>query len=534
MDQASTPPAEPGFGPRREPPRRVSRRSTIIVVVAIALAALFAWWLGKNAQSHAAGQNRRRPATTVALAVAQRGDVPITVDALGTVTPLATSTVRALVSGDLQRVSFKEGDIVRAGQVLAQVDPRPYQLALQQAQGQLARDQAQLENARLTLGRYRTLLAQDSIARQDVDTQAATVKQLAGTIATDQAAVGTARLNLTYTRLVAPVTGRIGLRKVDVGNYVSAGDANGVAVITVVAPIDVAFSVPQDLVDSITARQRTGEPIPVTALDRTRANTLAQGAFLTLDNQVDVTTGTVKAKARFANQGGELFPNQFVNVRILLNTLGNAIVLPAAAVRHGSKGDFVFVVDAEKTAHVRVVRLGPAHGETMSIVSGLNVGEKVVTEGGDRLEDGGRVMLPGDRPQGGWNRGAKKGGGLFGWLFGKKDQAAQGGGQQASASGSGSGGQGGGYGGSGQGGSGRTQRMIQALGLDAQQKAKADAIFAQARQQAGDDPDARRQAMRQAMGQLDAILRPDQKQKLAEMRARMSSGGNGGGGGSGG
>lgn len=522
MDEPSTP-SGPAFDRPPGARRRVSRRSAVIVIAAIVLAGLLAWQLGKNAQSHAAGNRRGRPATTVALAVAQRGDVPITLDALGTVTPLSTATVRSLVAGDLQRVAFQEGQIVRAGQLLAQVDPRPYQLALQQAQGQLLRDQAQLQNARLTLTRYRTLLAQDSIARQDVDTQAATVKQLEGVIATDQAAVGTARLNLSNTRITAPVTGRIGLRKVDVGNYVSAGDATGVAVITVVAPIDVAFSVPQDMVDAITTRHATGEPIPVTALDRTRSGALGQGVFLTLDNQVDITTGTVRAKARFANQNGQLFPNQFVNVRILLNTLGNAIVLPAAAVRHGPKGDFVYVVDAGKTAHMRMVRLGPSQGETMSVISGLNVGEKVVTEGGDRLEDGGRVMLPGDRPQGRWGRGgqgAKKGGGLFGWLFGKKDAASQ---QAGSENGQG-GGQAGGRGGD------RTARLVQELGLDAQQKAKADAIFAAARQQAGDDPDARRQAMRQAMGQLEPILRPDQKQKLAQIRARMAGGGGRSGG----
>jgi multidrug efflux system membrane fusion protein len=519
--------------PARREKRRISKRSTTIVLAAIALAALFAWWLGKNAQSHAAGQNRRRPSTTVSMAVAKRGDVPVYIEALGTVTPVSTATVRALVAGNLQQVNFQEGQMVRAGQVLVQIDPRPYQLALQQAQGQLLRDQAQLQNAQLTLTRYRTLLAQDSIARQDVDTQAATVKQLQGTVATDQAAVGSARLNLNYTRITAPVSGRIGLRKVDVGNYVSAGDATGVAVITVVSPIDVVFSLPEVQVGPVTARQRTGEPIPVTALDRTRTTALGQGNFLTLDNQVDITTGTVKAKARFANADGGLFPNQFVNIRVLISSVQNALVLPAAAVRHGPKGDFVYVVDDQRTAHMRMVKLGPSQGETLSVVSGLNEGEKVVTEGGDRLQDGGKVTLPGQRPAGGFGqRGQKKGGGLFGWLFGGGKKAADG--EQASAAG-----------GAGSGAAGASQRMArleQELNLDAGQKAKAEAIFAQVRKQAmaeaGDDPDARRAAMRKsnatAFAQLEPILRPDQKAKLAQVRERMSQGGGNRGGGGGG
>jgi multidrug efflux system membrane fusion protein len=529
MDHDTNPPVGPGAEPRPSARKRPSRRSTVIVVVAVALAALFAWWLGKNAQTHAAGARRGRPTTTVALAIAKRGDVPVTMDALGTVTPLSTATVRSLVTGNLQRVNFQEGQTVRAGQVLAEIDPRPYQLALQQAQGALLRDQAQLQNAELTLQRYRTLLTQDSIARQDVDTQAAAVKQLQGTVATDKAAVGSAQLNLTYTRITAPVSGRIGLRKVDVGNYVSAGDTNGVAVITVVSPMDVAFALPEVAIDSVAARQRTGQPIPVTALDRTRTTTIGQGLFLTMDNQVDVTTGTVKAKARFANANFALFPNQFVNVRILLSTLDNALVLPSAAIRHGPKGDFVYVVADDRTAHTRIVKTGPSQGEVVSVISGLKEGEKVVTEGGDRLQEGGKVSLPGDAPRGGYGRG-KKGGGLFGWLFGGGKQAGEGAGgsQGADQGGQQSGGRRGGE---------RMAALVKDLDLDAQQKAKADAIFAAARQKAmagaGDDPDARRAAMRSAYAdafkQLDPILRPDQKAKLASARAKMAAGRGAGG-----
>jgi multidrug efflux system membrane fusion protein len=333
------------------------------------------------------------------------------------VTPAATVTVRPQVSGVLTRIAFREGQMVRKGDVLVEIDPRPFQLALEQAQGNLARDQAQLENAKLTLGRYRTLLAQDSIARQDVDTQAATARQFEGVVATDRAAVGQARLNLEYARITAPVAGRVGLRQVDLGNYVAVGDTTGVAVITEVAPIDVQFTVPEDAVPRIQARVAKSPAPSVTALDRTRSMTLGEGVFLTLDNLVDPTTGTVKAKARFANPKGALFPNQFVNVRLLLDTLRGAVVVPASAVRHGPQGDFVFVVKADSTASQRKIVTGPAAADLVSITSGLAEGEKVVTEGGDRVVDGGRVQLPGahKRPPGGANGKWRGGEASSGW-----------------------------------------------------------------------------------------------------------------------
>jgi multidrug efflux system membrane fusion protein len=390
------------------PPRRPHSRRWISVLALLALAGLvaLAWWLTQRAPAvpPAGGRpgGRGATATTVGVATARKADVPVTVEALGTVTPAATVTVRPQVSGVLQQVLFKEGQLVRKGQLLATIDPRQFEMALMQASGQRQRDEAQLENARLTLQRYQTLLQQDSIARQDVDTQAALVRQLEGTATTNRANEGTARLNLGYSRIVAPIAGRVGLRVVDSGNVVGAGDANGIAVITQTAPVDVEFSLPQDRVPELQARMASGAVLPVTALDRTRITVLGSGRFSTLDNQVDTQTGTVRAKARFANAQEVLFPNQFVNVRLLLQTVEGAVVVPVAALRNSSNGEFVYVLDeAARTVARRPVKRGPATDEMVVIKEGLQAGEKVITEGADRLKDGARVTLPGDAPASG-------------------------------------------------------------------------------------------------------------------------------------
>jgi multidrug efflux system membrane fusion protein len=385
----------------------------------LALAGLvaLAWWLTHRepAAPEAGGRpgGRGAAATTVGVAIARQADVPITVEALGTVTPAATVTVRPQVSGVLQQVLFKEGQLVGKGQLLATIDPRQFEMAVLQATGQRQRDEAQLDNARLTLQRYQTLLQQDSIARQDVDTQAALVRQLEGAATINRANEGTARLNLGYSRIVAPIAGRVGLRVVDIGNVVSAGDAGGIAVITQTAPIDVEFSLPQDRVPELQARMASGAVLPVTALDRTRSSVLGSGRFSTLDNQIDTQTGTVRAKARFANAKEALFPNQFVNVRLLLQTVQGAVVVPVAALRNSSKGEFVYVLDeAARTVATRPVQRGPATDEMVVIAQGLQAGEKVITEGADRLKDGARVTLAGDAPAsgpGGGRRGAKAG-----------------------------------------------------------------------------------------------------------------------------
>ncbi|MBW8831770.1 MAG: MdtA/MuxA family multidrug efflux RND transporter periplasmic adaptor subunit [Burkholderiales bacterium] len=400
------------------PTRRHRWLGSVIAILALAALAGFAWYLthptaaadgasgasaaGRGGPGGGGGRGGRGgPVTTVGVASAELADIPIWLDALGTVTPSATVTVRPQVSGVMKQVMFKEGQMVHAGQLLAMIDARPFEMAVMQSEGQRLRDQAQLDNAKLTLQRFQTLLQQDSIARQDVDTQAALVKQLEGTVMSDKASEGTARLNLNYTRIVAPVSGRVGLRSVDVGNVVSPGDANGIAVITQLAPIDVEFSVPQDRVPDVEQRVAQGATLPVTAYDRTRTKELDKGTFSTLNNQVDTQTGTVRAKARFANPKSTLFPSQFVNVRVLLDTIAGAVVVPTTALRHGSDGDFVYVLNDDRTVALRKVTQGQATGDRVAIASGLAIAEKVITEGADRLKDGARVQLPDDRPASG-------------------------------------------------------------------------------------------------------------------------------------
>ena len=348
------------------------------------------------------GGGRGAPATTVGVATAEKADIPVVLDALGTVTAAATATVRPQVSGVLQKINFSEGQMVKAGQVLATIDPRAFDMALLQSSGQRQRDEAQLESAKVTLARFRTLLTQDSIARQEVDTQAALVKQLEGTVMTDRAAEGVAKLNLSYTQVKAPITGRVGLRVVDMGNLVGSGDANGIAVITQLSPIDVEFAVPQDQVPDLQARVQSGAALPAVAFDRTRTTSLATGKFAALDNQVDVQTGTVRAKARFANANQSLFPSQFVNLRLEVRTIKDAVVVPVTALRHGSTGDFVYVLNAaERTVALRPVTRGQATADRIQVATGLQAGEQVITEGADRLKDGAKVTLPGDKPAAG-------------------------------------------------------------------------------------------------------------------------------------
>jgi multidrug efflux system membrane fusion protein len=438
-------------------PRRTRRSRTIggiIAVLAMIGLAALAWYLTHQAPATGSGPGmgqgrragaggpgggrggpggRQMPATTVGVATAERADIPVYLDALGTVTATATATVRAQVSGVLQKINFTEGQLVRPGQVLATIDPRSFQIALMQASGQRQRDEAQLESARVTLGRYRTLLAQDSIARQDVDTQAALVKQLEGTVMTDRAAENLAKLNLGYSEVKAPIGGRVGLRTVDVGNLVGSGDANGVAVITQLSPIDVQFAVPQDQLPVLQSRMRDGANLPATALDRTRTETLANGRFTALDNQVDVQTGTVKAKARFDNADNKLFPSQFVNLRLQVNIIKNAVVVPVTALRHGADGDFVYVLNAaERTVSLRPVTRGQSTVDKVQVSTGLAVGEQVITEGADRLKDGAKVVLPGDHPGTGGAGGGR--GGHGGW-GGRRGGAAGGAAGAAGAAG---------------------------------------------------------------------------------------------------
>jgi multidrug efflux system membrane fusion protein len=352
-----------------------------------------------------------RPTITVGIARATTGDVPITVAALGTVTPEATVSVISRVTGQLQQVRFGEGQMVRRGDVLAVVDPAPFQAALNQALGALARDEALLADARLDLKRYDTLVAQNSIATQTRDTQAALVKQDEGLVASDKGAVDTARLNLQWTRILSPVAGRVGLRQVDAGNQITANGATPIAVVTQIDPIDVIFAVPEDAIPQIVRHPNFGAGLPVTAYDRTGGAAIGAGRLATIDNVVDTTTGTVKGKARFANPTAALFPNQFVNISVLVDTLKRQIVVPTTSIRHGPDGDFVWVLQADrKTVKSQPVKVGPGTGETTSIASGLVAGQTVITDGGDRLRDGASVTLPRGSGQGGAGRRAPSGG----------------------------------------------------------------------------------------------------------------------------
>jgi multidrug efflux system membrane fusion protein len=382
-------------------PRR--RRNLIVAAAALALLALLVVWIihhsAVTAQQKAQGPFGHDAPIAVATASATNGDMPVTIPALGTVTPLATVTVKTQISGQLTQVAFKEGQMVREGDFLAQIDPRPYQAALDQALGNVRRDQALLANAKVDLKRYEGLVAEDSIAHQQLDTQVALVEQYQGTVVGDEAAVATARLNLQYAHIVSPVSGRVGLRQVDAGNYVTPSDVNGLVVVTQLQPITVIFPVPEDNAPTIIKRLRDGTSLTVLAFDRTDTTQLAAGKLLTADNQIDPTTGTIKLRAQFDNKDGVLFANQFVNVQLLLNVLHNQVIIPMAAVQHGTPNGvttaFVYLVKPDNTVAVHPVTLGNSDGEHVAIVAGLTPGDVVVTEGGDRLREGAKIIPPG-------------------------------------------------------------------------------------------------------------------------------------------
>jgi multidrug efflux system membrane fusion protein len=334
----------------------------------------------------------------VAVAKAMAGDMPEIIPALGTITPLATVTVKTQISGQLVQVAFTEGQMVKAGDFLAQIDPRPYQATLDLARGNLRRDQALLANARVDLTRYQGLVAEDSIAKQQLDTQVALVEQYQGTVAGDQAQIASAEVNLQYAHIVSPVSGRVGLRQVDAGNYVTPADTTGLVVVTQLQPITAIFPVPEDNAPMILRRLHEGTPLKVTAYDRTSTSKLAEGKLLTADNEIDPTTGTIKLRAQFDNKDGLLFANQFVNIELLLDVLHNQIIIPSAAVHRGApngvSATFVYLVRPDSTVAVHPVTLGVADGERVVVRSGLDIGDVVVTEGGDRLRDGAAIVLP--------------------------------------------------------------------------------------------------------------------------------------------
>ncbi|MGU7842288.1 MdtA/MuxA family multidrug efflux RND transporter periplasmic adaptor subunit [Burkholderia sp. AW33-5] len=416
--QKPTPPSKDPASPAARRPRRPLVIGTLAVVV---IGGLLWWhpWNRTQADAPAAGsaasgasagggghRGRGGPAAManvpqpVSVATATQGEMPIVLSALGTVTPLANVTVKTQLSGYLQSVAFQEGQIVKKGDLLAQVDPRPYQVALENAEGTHARDSALLATARIDLKRYQTLLSQDSIASQTVDTQASLVKQYEGTVKTDQAAIDSAKLNLTYARITAPVSGRVGLRQVDPGNYVTPGDTNGIVVITQLQPMSVIFTTSEDNLPQIVKQVNAGRKLSVTAYNRNNTVPLETGSLQTLDNQIDTSTGTVKLRATFDNKEGLLFPNQFVNTRLLVDVMRDATIVPTAAVLTGSIGQFVYIVKPDNTVTVRKVKVGPVDGERTSIVSGVAIGERVVTDGSDRLREGAKITIPADKPKG--------------------------------------------------------------------------------------------------------------------------------------
>ncbi len=380
---AHTPP-KPAAPPRRRGGRVVGIIVLLLVVLGVA------WWVHTRPQPDA---RRGRPQPPVATALVQSGDVDININALGTVTSLATVTIRSQISGYLMNVAFKEGDIVKKGDLLAEIDSRPYQLALSQAEGALKRDQAMLQSAQLDLERYQNLAKTNAIPRQQLDQQAALVLQDQGNVIADQAQIDTAKLNITYCHIVAPVSGRLGLRQVDQGNYVTPGDANGLVVITQLSPISVVFTTAEDNLPPILKRLKDGATLPVTAYDRSGATKLATGTLLTLDNQIDTTTGTLKLRAQFENADGSLFPNQFVNVELLVDTLHNTPVVPSSAIQRGAPGTFVYLVNPDSTVSVRPVELGPVDGDRVAVKKGLNAGDQVVTDGADKLRDGIKITV---------------------------------------------------------------------------------------------------------------------------------------------
>jgi membrane fusion protein, multidrug efflux system len=390
-------PIAPSTAPKPPKKRRLARW---LFILAIAIACFFAWQHFEDVEptpdvapkgGRAAGA--AGAPQTIRDAEAVKGDIPLYVDALGTVTSLATVTVRTQIAGTLQQIGFVEGQTVKAGDFLAQIDSRPYQATLAQAQGQLAKDTALHAQAEADLARFVTLGKQDSIATQQVDDQKFLVAQDLAAMASDQAQIDAANLNIAYCRIVAPVSGRIGLRQVDQGNYVQVTDANGIVVITQIQPISVIFTTPEDNLPQIAARMNSGATLAVTIFDRANVKQLATGSLTTTDNLIDTTTGTFKLRASFANDDGALFPNQFVNARLLVDTLTGAVVIPNAAIQLGPNGNFVYIVKDDSTVTVRPIKIGPTDSGRTAVSTGLAVGDKVVIDGADRLREGAKVTV---------------------------------------------------------------------------------------------------------------------------------------------
>ena len=389
--------------PAAAPPPRPSRLRRLLWLMLLAIIiALVVWWVIRHHQTASTGRFTNTGPMPVGTATVAKGDMPVVDNALGTVTPLATVTVQTQINGQLTEVGFQEGQMVNKGDFLAQIDPRPYQVALEQAQGQLAKDQASLADAKLDLARYEKLVAQNALASQTLDTQRATVQQDIGTVQADQAQVDAQKLNLIYCHITAPVSGRVGLRQVDPGNYVQTSSTTGIVVITQLQPISVILTLPEDSLPAVLKQVHAGQTLQATALDRTGATQIEIGQLSTLDNQIDTTTGTLKLRAGFANTALNLFPNQFVNIKLTVDTLRGVDIVPMAAVQRGAPGTFVYLVKPDSTVTAQAVTLGPDDGEKVAITKGLEPGQVVVTDGADRLKEGAKVTVTesGTQPNG--------------------------------------------------------------------------------------------------------------------------------------
>jgi multidrug efflux system membrane fusion protein len=373
------------------PITRPRRRSWLlpVLLVLLCLAAVIGW---RMFASKPATPARSDAPITVGVAQIATGSLDVVLTGLGAVTPLATVTVRTQINGQLQSLGFQEGQIVHKGDFLAQIDPRPYQVALEQARGTLAHDQALLAQAKSDSARYQGLLKLDSIARQQAEDQRFLVLQYEGSVITDQAAIDSAQLNIDYCHITSPIDGRVGIRTVDPGNYVQTSDTTGIVVVTQLQPISVEFTLPEDQIDSVLQRLAAAQ-LPVSAYDRTDSHSLATGQLATIDSQIDTTTGTIKLRAMFPNTDNALFPQQFVNARLLLQTLRGVVVAPQVAVQTGAPGSFVYLVQPNRTVKVQVVKTGVTEGTQVQIMSGLKAGDTVVGDGLDRLKDGAKVIV---------------------------------------------------------------------------------------------------------------------------------------------
>ena len=376
------------------PVKRASRWPGILTgLLVLAVLAGIVWWTRQQAAPQQAGGGRNAGPMSIVPETIGKGDIGVSLNALGTVTSLATVTIRSQISGYLMKIDFKEGDEVKKGDLIAEIDSRPYEATLAQAKGNLARDEAQLKGAQVDLTRYQNLATQNAVPHQTLDTQVALVAQYQGTVEADRAAVKSAEVNLAYCHIVSPINGRVGLRQVDLGNYVTPGDTNGLVVITQLEPISVLFTLPEDNLQAVKKRLKEGAVLPTAAYDRSGAHKLADGSLQTFDSQIDPTTGTIKLRAQFENEDRALYPNQFVNIRLLLDTHKDATTMSTAGIQRGVPGTFVYLVNADSTVSVRPVKLGVTDGDRVEVLSGLVAGDRIVIDGADKLREGAKVVV---------------------------------------------------------------------------------------------------------------------------------------------